>query len=675
MRLRWTKSPDREVQGSPVAAASGWRAAVARYTPALLGIIGLYAGLQIVNQVWFGVGLQAGAVPLDLALHLVIGVALLHVSRGRLPFFLVLALLMTIVHVGNAIKISVLGGPIMPDDILATRSLLLIMETWQLVLTLGLASLLAVSVLRAFTLKPWRARLTVAGVAALAGLVALDPARVVEDLDARFGNVVWDQRGNYLARGPILHTIQESARYAARGSAVPDAGRVERSAALLGAAAAWSGASLQKAGFSDAQERHAVSRHGVPLPTRKPTPEMMTSGGMPGSPGRNVHMIVLESFFDPSILAAAGFSRDPFDETFRALWEAGGSSRVLAPVFGGYTANSEFEALCGFPVIDDAVFFEGRLRNDAACLPRLFADAGYHTQAAHPNDPVFWNRKNAYRRVGFAEYRAKEGFLLDDMNGEFLSDSSLYRQVLEQIDAQEEARPVFNYILTFFGHLEFPLNAARSRVVEVARDAAGNHDEWLERYANTVYWKSREFMEFLAQLRARDPEGIVVVFGDHLPFLGANFASYVASGALAPDRSQFADEMFVTQFATPVIVIDGRNGVVDLGTMPLYHLPSVVKKLAGVTAPAPMDVTAGSAGAMVRPLPGLQVVLDEGSVDVCRGEQRDAASCGAVAAWVEAVDTLAADLFTGDRHLLRESLGTADPLAVADVSLIAGAGS
>ena len=46
-------------------------------------------------------------------------------------------------------------------------------------------------------------------------------------------------------------------------------------------------------------------------------------------------------------------------------------------MFGGYTANAEFELLCGFPVTEDAVFFEGWLRRDVPCLPRHLGQAGY----------------------------------------------------------------------------------------------------------------------------------------------------------------------------------------------------------------------------------------------------------------------------------------------------------
>lgn len=103
----------------------------------------------------------------------------------------------------------------------------------------------------------------------------------------------------------------------------------------------------------------------------------------------------------PSVLEKAHFSRDPLAAELRALWEEAGLSTALSPVFGGYTANAEFEVLCGFPVLDTGVKFERRLTNDVPCLPRILRDIGFTTVASHPNIAVFWNRVNAYRRVGF----------------------------------------------------------------------------------------------------------------------------------------------------------------------------------------------------------------------------------------------------------------------------------
>jgi phosphoglycerol transferase MdoB-like AlkP superfamily enzyme len=596
-----------------------------RWILPLTAIPVFYVLLQGVATGVLGVRLiGGGGVAGDLVLHLALGAVVLAVARSRWAFLIVMGLLMTLLHIGNAMKIIVLGGPIMPDDMLAVQSLFLILEGLWLAAALLLAGGILVALALSVTLRPRRARIAAASMAAAVAVVVTVPEPVVAALDGQFGNIVWDQHGNYVQRGPLLHMVQESLRYAARSERAPTRAEVMAATELLAP-------SLQPAALTRPQQdavKDARARQ-----------------------GRNVHVIVLESFWDPMELKNAGIQTDPFVPEFRALWESTNRSRILSPVFGGYTANAEFEALCGFPVREDAVFFEGRLRNNAPCLPRVLSEQGYTTVASHPNVAVFWNRVNAYQRVGFDVYWAADDFVMDDMNGDFLGDASLYRQVMEKVDPLiSTGTPTLNYILTFFGHLDFPLNEARPPVIKTA-----NGDERLELYLNTVHYKTRELMDMLADLRIRDPDGLIVMFGDHLPFLGPNYGGYVESGVLASTRGAFTDAMFRSHSATPLIVIDGVNGPQDLGDMPLYHLPAVILDLLGRPAPALMELTRTIPEFAVRPLPGMTVVVggrDDDAVAACRGPETAQPICAAATLWVEAVSVLSADLFSGRQHVL-----------------------
>ncbi len=552
----------------------------------------------------------------DLVAHLLIGALLFMMARNLLRFAVAMAVVFSAFTAGNAIKLAVLGGPVMPDDFLAARNLFLLLEGWQL---WGSVALLALPIAALLWMFAWRrprawATLTAAGLALLA--LASSPAPASRWLDDRFGDWVWNQRGNYEMRGLPIHLVQEAARNLARRGAAPQVADVDAALMRLGAA--------------------------------RPGPFIDVAGAEPGRGGRNVHMIVLESFWDPLPLKAAGLSADPLDPAFRKLWKAAGHARALSPVFGGYTANAEFEALCGFPVQTDAVFFEGRLRRDAPCLPRHLAEAGYRSVASHPNAAPFWNRINAYRRIGFEQYWSDRDFVLDDMNGEFLSDASLFRQVLERVGPElGGAQPVFNYVLTYFGHLDYPLNAARPEVIKADTDNA-----LVQAYANTVHYKSRELMGFLKQLRRRDPDAIIVLFGDHLPSLGWNHGGYAESGLLAPKRSEFDDEMFRTLVATPLVVIDGRRGPIRTGDLPIYALPALILDLLGDERDTMLRFAARADDVLrVRPLPGVHFTLENDALTVCRSGELQV-GCEASAAWVEAVSVLKRDLFSGQQHAL-----------------------
>lgn len=566
-----------------------------------------YGVYYVIGLAGFDVAVVPGAIPRDYALNLLFAYAIFGLSARIWIFLLVQGLLMAGLYIGNAVKISYFGGPIMPDDVYALRALLLLLEGWQFYLVALPLVVIFSLLLFNFSLRRRGSWLSLVLLLLLGVTLVYQPHNIIRPLDRYVGNSVWDQRSNYLYRGAMLYALMEGARYFADRVTPPD--------------------------------RETVRQARARLQTRPP--RYGEAGGEFSS--RNVHIILLESFWDPLQLDAGHYSRDPLPEDFRALWQQGGNSHILSPVFGGYTANAEFEALCGMPVFEDAVKFERDLKNDVPCLPRILAQQGYTTIASHPNVPVFWNRVNAYRRLGFQTYWSLGNFEQTDMVRNFMSDTSLYRQVLDKIDPWlESGKPLLNYIVTYYGHWDYPLRGDRSRIISdrSAVPEVGN-------FANTAYYKARELMTFLKELRKRDPEALVVVFGDHPPYLGQNFAGYVESGLLADNRADFTPRMFLIYNAAPLIVIDGKRGAQKMGTLALYELPTRLLKLLHLDYDGPTAMMAPRAGPHVRPIPGMHYLVgDEGDVEVCK-QPPWTDSCASSAAWLRDVSTIVDDLSIG----------------------------
>ncbi|MBK5969253.1 Lipoteichoic acid synthase 1 [Thiorhodovibrio litoralis] len=587
---------------------------------ALLFVVLWYVLAQTAMQLLLQVKPWPSTYARDLSAHLLLGALLFGMARTLPRFMIACATLFTALTLGNALKLSILGGPVAPDDFVAARNLFMLLDGWAFA---GAVLMVAAPLVLLGWMMAWRRRSTWINLGLLAlgiGLVVSHPAPITQAMDRYFGFSVWNQRANFEMRGLPIHLLQETARNLSRRETPPTREEVGSALAVLNG-------SIGDNGIQGAVAPVAGT----------------------GRPQRNLHMIVLESFWDPMVLTASKLSADPIDPAFRALWAETGYSHALAPVFGGYTANTEFEVLCGFPVNRDNVFFEGGLRRDAPCLPKHLADAGYRTLVSHPNSASFWNRINAYRRIGFETYWADKDFELDDMNRSFLSDESLYRQVFERLEPTLSGpTPIFNYVLTYFGHLHYPLNDRRPPVIT----AAEGHDI-VAAYANTMYYKSRELMAFLDTLRQADPDALIVLFGDHPPFLGANFGGYTESGVLASQRGDFSDAMFRTQVETPLVVIDGRRGPLAVGDLILYELPALLLALLGDDRPSMMDLTAQTADMpSIRPLPGLHLRLDGNHIKACRSG--DDAECQNSTDWLQAIETLRTDIFSGDQHVLLE---------------------
>lgn len=586
----------------------------------LLSTTLFYLLYYLISTFKFDVQILTPSIPYDYLLQLLLAYVLYALSKRVWIFLVIHALLMGLLYIGNAVKISFFGGPIMPDDIFALQSLLLILDGWRFFAAAIPLAAIASLVLFNFSMRHWSAYLASLFVILLGITVVYKPATLLEPLDGYFGNSVWDQRSNYVWRGATLYTLLESARHFGAAEVIPDADTAQEAAGKLLTSSRAN--SLSAATMAVSFNKGAVANTFTP---------------------RNIHIVLLESFWDPNALKKAKFKPYPLYPEFRELWKSAGYSHALAPVFGGFTANSEFEVLCGFPVVKDAVKFERQLLNDAPCLPHLIADKGYRTIASHPNVPVFWNRVNAYKRMGFQTYWSLEDFVQDDMNQEFLSDSSLYRQVIEKISGSLDAgQPVLDYIVTYFGHWNYPLSKSRPNKI-----SSSSQVEEVSAYANTAYYKSKELMVFINELRKRDPESIIVVFGDHLPFLGENFAGYVESGALAANRSDFSPTMFKDYVSTPMLIIDGKRGPLKVGSLPLYQVPKLVLDLLKFDQPSIMDYSAPLPNQRVRPLPGLHFsILADGAVELCK-EPPYSEACQLSSRWLENVSVVSNDLFMG----------------------------
>lgn len=527
-------------------------------------------------------------------------------------------------QLSNAAKLSILGTPASPDDLMNVQNVFFLTEGWRRVALFIIAS---IPLILAAVFIPWR-RISVwialvgLAIASIAINVQSEPLRVA--LDRQFGNSVWNQPENYRKRGLALHLTQEVVRTISKVDKPPTKAEVDSALSTLGTRAS------PEAGqrVFNTEIRDVISTDDV-------------------APDRNVHVFVLESFFDPMALGEQWVPEDPLPAEFRELWLQTGNSMALSPVFGGYTANAEFEILCGFPVTRNAVFFEGWLRNTSPCLPNILGQAGYHTLASHPNVPGFWNRTNAYQFVGFDEYMSKAQFDMTDSVGNLLLDHSMYRQVFDHIDQLEHTGPVFNYMLTYHGHLPYPGNDAYPDQVKPGKESV-----LLNGYLNQIWYKSRDLMERLAILREEDPEALIIIFGDHLPFLGPNYGVYTEAWNLPDVRSEYTGEHLQKLTSTPLIVIDGERGPLDLGKMPLYQLPSLMMSLLGMDEAQAFDATLNPDDVTIRPVYGMHyVVTEQGSTD-CTGDTTDKPPCNVTEPWLDQVKILIGDVFTGEQFSL-----------------------
>lgn len=477
----------------------------------------LYAAIA---AFWFGYRYSPLAMLLDGLLLLPLTTSLMLLARWRwavVASTLAVGFFCLLTH---AIKNDQLGVPLRASDIGPLWQLLNILPGWRRVLAWATIIVVLCGVLAALWPRRGGARWLLGLPIILAG---------------------WSMAGGLLQRSGVVHTL--------------DPREVGGIAFLAGEV----GDSLMSGNAGP--DRIEVVEALASLPAARPSGQLVAQ--------RNVYMVLLETVWDPLQLRGYQFSRDPWDERFRKLWEMGGKSHILSPAFGGATANAEFEALCGMPASSNRVLFENGLSRPLHCLPRVMRDAGYTTMASHPYKSNFWARETAYRYAGFESYFPVDAYELDDMDGMFLSDRSSYQQLLKR--KKMASAPLFSYAVSLSSHYPFDRDLShRPDVLEVTPD-----DGLLGAYGNALAWSTKAFMDYVEQVLVDDPTALVVAFGDHAPVLGTQPNPYVQAGLRGGEEG---DDL-VALAKAPLLVIDGENGPVAMGDMALYELPNSVLRL------------------------------------------------------------------------------------------------
>lgn len=263
----------------------------------------------------------------------------------------------------------------------------------------------------------------------------------------------------------------------------------------------------------------------------------------------NIVGIMLEAFTDFSQFEEIQFSQDVY-----AIWHAleaeGYSGALLSNIFAGGTVNTERAFLTG---VGDGNY---DYRGDAPSYVRYLKGQGYRATGSHPSYNWFYNRQNVNAYLGFDSYRFTEDYfgpvygadpVLNDDG--FLPD--LTRTVLEQL---EQDAPLFSFSVTYQGHgpygdRECWWGEPEDFFTNPGLDDASRYI--LSNYLGSVMATQRHLADMVDAFRASDEPIVLVVFGDHKPWLGNGNSVYHALGVTLDQDSQ---EGFYNYWSTPYLI-------------------------------------------------------------------------------------------------------------------------
>ncbi|WP_273792593.1 LTA synthase family protein [Brucella anthropi] len=204
------------------------------------------------------------------------------------------------------------------------------------------------------------------------------------------------------------------------------------------------------------------------------------------------------------------YDSNHFRTSFESLISvAAAEFRSVSPVFGGGTANAEFEILTGLPLknapINGIVYREYRkeISSNAITLASVLKNSGYGTYAIHNSLRYNWSRDEVLPKLGFGRFISFE-----DMHGKLTFKNWLARDELVYSEArsvlqQTQNKPVFIHALTVYTHGPF----------EVV-----NRDNGFGDYTDRIQQAMADALAFIKILQENNPNAVAVLYGDHKPY-------------------------------------------------------------------------------------------------------------------------------------------------------------
>ncbi len=233
----------------------------------------------------------------------------------------------------------------------------------------------------------------------------------------------------------------------------------------------------------------------------------------------NVVLVLSESFTDPTQLDGFDLERDPIPQT-RAVMRETTSGTMLAQLYGGGTANMEFETLTG----ESIALFRPQMVSPYQMLVSnyekypsavgWFKSQGHKAIAIHPYMVGLYKREQVYQTFGFEEFvhdtSMQSQETIDD--NPYIDDTAAFDEVLHQIDENDD--PLMVNLVTMQNHI--PVEDHYDDPIGVS-GIGGDQGERIGQYARGLEHSDAALTKFLADLKASDEKSIVLFFGDHLP--------------------------------------------------------------------------------------------------------------------------------------------------------------
>lgn len=266
----------------------------------------------------------------------------------------------------------------------------------------------------------------------------------------------------------------------------------------------------------------------------------------------NIISIMLEAFNDFSKHDWVEFSNNPYTY-FHSLQQKSVYGQIFTNTFGGGTIDSERSFITGY-------FPQTEYCKTTNSYVHYLRDQGYTTEGGHPGHEWFYSRDIVNKFLGFENYKFFETGYEQIYNSnpnkgdKILEDRYFFEEILDRFEANKiSGKPYFNFSVSYQNHGPYSMTFLQNGVEYVNKTERMSEEGYniVNNYLDGIATTIGEIEKLVEKIDAMDEPVILVLFGDHNPWLGNDSFVYDEMG-ISLDFSD--EEGLYNYYSTPYII-------------------------------------------------------------------------------------------------------------------------
>lgn len=253
--------------------------------------------------------------------------------------------------------------------------------------------------------------------------------------------------------------------------------------------------------------------------------------------------IQLEAFADLSRFDIEGIHPKVYGP-FHDILEESYSGTLVTDVFAGGTTETEWAVLTGGNLHGD---FQTKTNSVAWYLK----DQGYLTGGGHPSHAWFYDRATVNPNLGLDDYLFLENYYSQfvEKDADVAYDNVFFPDLEDRLNEllSTRERPVFSFNVTYQGHGPYATDRVYWGRSYCTGDYPSSTSNALNNYFYLIHDTSRYLTHLLDFLEAREEPVVLLLYGDHMPWMGIQGSIYESLG-INLDTS--TEEGFLNYYST-----------------------------------------------------------------------------------------------------------------------------